>query len=336
MGIHQLGYTFTGWGLLLAIFAVFVAPRIGRRFGDIRGLGATLVGIAAILVLMGVLHASQTALIVCVIVSGAFLGITNTLMTQVVMESAPVPRPIASSAYSFVRFCGGAIAPFVAGKLAEHVSVQAPFYLGAGMTAIGVGVLWFYRAALHPAAATVPARAAPNQLAPPVETSGGAAPMVLAVAGPTSRQVSAIAVPLARARGAEVHVLHVIETDVLAGEDTTEFETPAHAQALLDACMDELRAAGVPVTGEILHSYGTHTDVAGQILRRAADIHAGAIVLGPDKRHATVTAAVTAYIAAHAPGHVIVINPDAGALGRPAAANANTSDPTRHARRSSS
>ena len=81
---------------------------------------------------MGVLHASQTALIVCVVVSGAFLGITNTLMTQVVMESAPVPRPIASSAYSFVRFCGGAIAPFVAGKLGEHVSVQAPFYLGAG------------------------------------------------------------------------------------------------------------------------------------------------------------------------------------------------------------
>ena len=92
---------------------------------------------------------------VCVVVSGAFLGITNTLMTQVVMESAPVPQPIASSAYSFVRFCGGAIAPFVAGKLGEHVSVQAPFYLGAGMTAIGIGVLWMYRDALRPAAATV-------------------------------------------------------------------------------------------------------------------------------------------------------------------------------------
>ncbi len=148
MSIHQLGYTFTGWGLLLAIFAVFVAPRIGRRYGDIRGLGGALVAIVVILLVMGVLHASQTALIVCVIVSGAFLGITNTLMTQVVMESAPVPRPIASSAYSFVRFCGGAIAPFVAGKLAEHVSVQAPFYLGAAMTAIGVGVLWTYRDAL--------------------------------------------------------------------------------------------------------------------------------------------------------------------------------------------
>ena len=150
LGVHQLGYTFTGWGLMLALFAVFVAPRVGRRFGDVRGLGAALAAIAAILVVMGILHASQTALIVCVVVSGTFLGITNTLMTQVVMESAPVARPIASSAYSFVRFCGGAIAPFVAGKLSEHVSAQAPFFLGAVMTAIAVGVLWFYRGSLHP------------------------------------------------------------------------------------------------------------------------------------------------------------------------------------------
>ena len=84
------------------------------------------------------------------IVAGAFLGITNTLMTQVVMESAPVARPIASAAYSFVRFCGGAIAPFVAGKLAEHVSEQAPFYLGAVMTALSVVVLYAYRTALAP------------------------------------------------------------------------------------------------------------------------------------------------------------------------------------------
>ena len=198
------------------------------------------------------------------------------------------------------------------------------------MTAIGVGVLWFYRAALRPAVATTPARATPNQVPAPAARSAGAAPMVLTLAGPTSRQVSATAVPLARARGAEVHVLHVIETDVLAGEDTTELERPADAQALLDGCVDELREAGVPVTGELLHSYGTHTDVAREILRRAADMHAGAIVLGPDKRQATLTTAVTAYIAAHAPSHVIVINPDAGALGRPLAATAHTGDPTGH------
>jgi MFS family permease len=142
----------------------------------------------------------------CVVASGAFLGITNTLMTQVVMESASVPRPIASSAYNMVRFCGGAIAPFVAGKLAEHVSVQAPFYLGAGMTAIGVGALWLHRDALVPAAATV--IALPPSTAPAI-APGGAAPLVLAVAQPPAREVSALVVPLARRRGGAVHVLRV-------------------------------------------------------------------------------------------------------------------------------
>jgi MFS family permease len=167
LGVHQLGYTFTGWGLMLAIFAVFVAPRVGRRFGDVTGLGAALAALAAILVVMGVWHASQTALIVCVIVSGTFLGITNTLMTQVVMESARVPRPIASSSYSFVRFCGGAVAPFVAGKLAEHVSAQAPFFLGAFMTAISVALLWFYRGSLRPVPEPARTDAEPSELAEP-------------------------------------------------------------------------------------------------------------------------------------------------------------------------
>jgi ACDE family multidrug resistance protein len=150
LGIHQLGYVFFAWGVMLAVFAVFVAPRISRRFGDIAGLGAALAGLAILLAVMAVGHAAQTTLIVAVIAAGAFLGITNTLMTQVVMESAPVSRPVASAAYSFVRFCGGAIAPFVAGKLAEHVSVQAPFYLGAAMTAISIVVLYAYRTALVP------------------------------------------------------------------------------------------------------------------------------------------------------------------------------------------
>jgi ACDE family multidrug resistance protein len=251
-------------------------------------------------------------LIVCIIASGAFLGITNTLMTQVVMESAPVPRPIASSAYSFVRFCGGAIAPFVAGKLGEHVSVQAPFYLGAGMTAIGIGVLWMYRDALRPVAATVTAPPLPT--ARVIPATAEASPMVLAVGGPTSQQVSALAAPLARARGAAVHLLHVIETDVLAGEEAVDLESATHARALLDECIAELREARVPVTGELLHSYGTHADVAAAILQRAADLGAGAIVLGPETRRAT--SGVNAYVATHAPGHVIILNPAAGVLGR--------------------
>jgi MFS family permease len=316
LGAHQLGYVFCGWGIMLAVFAVFAAPRISRRCGDVRGLGAALAGLVALLAVMGALHASQTALIVCVVVAGSFLGVVNTLMTQVVMESAPVARPVASAAYSFVRFCGGAIAPFVAGKLGEHVSVASPFYLGAAMTAIAIVMLWVYRDALVPAA-EAPAVATPP--APPL-VPAQRAPMVVAVAGATARQVSAMAVPVARARGGAVHVLHVVESDVIAGEDTVELETPAEARAVLDAAVAELRASGMPVTGEVLHSYGTHADVAERILRRAAELPAGMIVIGPESEHTPLSAGVAARIAASAPSHVIVLNPHAGALGRPIAA----------------
>lgn len=315
LGVHELGYTFTGWGLLLAIFAVFVAPRISRRYSDVAGLGAALVGIVVVLLVMGVAHASQTALIICVICSGAFFGITNTLMTQVVMESAPVARPIASSAYSFVRFCGGAIAPFVAGKLGEHVSSQAPFYLGAAMTAIAVVVLWFYRASLVPVEAAVPA--GPEAEAASGEGAGTEeGTLVVAVGGPQARQVCAMSVPLARARGATVHVLHVVERDVLAGEDVVDLESEAEAQGEIEACVAELREAGVPVFGELLHVVGSHGDVAGRILERAARLAATAIVLGPETRHGPLAPRVTAAIAAAAPtSHVIVLHPEAGPLG---------------------
>jgi MFS family permease len=310
LGAHQLGYVFCGWGVMLAVFAVFVAPPVSRRFGDIRGLAGALAGIAVLLAVMGVLHASQTALIVCVIVAGTFLGITNTLMTQVVMESAPVQRPVASAAYSFVRFCGGAVAPFVAGKLGEHVSVASPFYLGAGMTAIAIAVLWHYRDALVPAGDPEPARA-------PEPVTAGPAPMLVAVGGPAARQIAAMTVPVARARGGAVHVVHVVERDVVAGEDAIDLETQTEAVALLDAAMGELRAAGVPVTGEIVHSTGTHAEVAARIMDRAALLSAGLVVIGADTERPALHGGIAAHVVAHAPSHVIVLNPRAGALGRP-------------------
>src|SRR4029079_2837298 len=90
LGAHELGYIFFGWGLMLAIFAVFVAPAISRRVGDINGLRVTLALFAVLLAVIGAAHASQTALIVAVIAAGTLLGVVNTLMTQLVMETAPV------------------------------------------------------------------------------------------------------------------------------------------------------------------------------------------------------------------------------------------------------
>ncbi len=66
-----------------------------------------------------------------IVASGAFIGINNTLITEAVMGAAPVVRPVASAAYTFVRFTGGPVGPYVALKLGEKVSPHAPFWFGA-------------------------------------------------------------------------------------------------------------------------------------------------------------------------------------------------------------
>jgi MFS family permease len=76
-----------------------------------------------------------------VVVSGVVAGINNTLTTQAVMLVAPVERPVASAAYGFVRFIGGGLAPFAAGKMVEHWNIHVPFVVGAVAVLAGVAVL---------------------------------------------------------------------------------------------------------------------------------------------------------------------------------------------------
>jgi ACDE family multidrug resistance protein len=141
MGARALGFVFFGWGLMVAVFSVFVAPRVRDRFGVVPTLGAMYVAIAAILVTMAIGESSPALLATCVIVAGAFLGVINTVLTEAVMKVSPVDRPVASSAYSFLRFAGGAIAPFLAGKLAENVSPESPFLVGAGAVLVALAIL---------------------------------------------------------------------------------------------------------------------------------------------------------------------------------------------------
>ena len=141
MTASQVGWIFFGWGLLLAITSVWVAPILQRRFGSVPVVLGSLTFFALDLAMMAVLTDSKPALVVGIIVAGAFLGINNTVITEAVMGAAPVERPVASAAYSFVRFGGGAIAPYAAGKLGENVSVHAPFWMGAAAVAVAVAVL---------------------------------------------------------------------------------------------------------------------------------------------------------------------------------------------------
>ncbi|TWP37882.1 MFS transporter [Leekyejoonella antrihumi] len=145
----RTGFVFFGWGLLLAISSVFVAPILQRKFGTMPSVMGALTGFAIILAVMGLYTEHKPVLIVGVVISGFFLGINNTLVTETVMKAAPVERSTASAAYSFVRFGGGAVAPWLAGKLGEDVSVHLPFWVGAGAVLLGVLVLVVGRGLFH-------------------------------------------------------------------------------------------------------------------------------------------------------------------------------------------
>jgi MFS family permease len=141
LGTIQLGMVFFAWGLLVAFFSIVGAPRLQARFGTGPSLYGALAFFAVLLLLIGLFTDTRWALIVCVIASGIVVGINNTLTTQAVMLVAPVERPIASSAYGFVRFIGGGLAPFVAGKLADSLGMHVPFEVGAGAVVLGILVL---------------------------------------------------------------------------------------------------------------------------------------------------------------------------------------------------
>jgi MFS family permease len=270
MGAHALGAVFFGWGLLLAFTSVFVAPRLKRRFGVVATLGAMYGALALILAAMGFGEGTPALLAVLVIAAGAVLGVVNTVLTESVMRIAPVERPIASSAYSFVRFAGGAVAPYLAGKLAEWVSPSTPFFVGAGAVVVALLVLLAGRADFVSEEAEIEFEIAPTL----------AAPVLVAVDGsPRGIAVTAAAAKLATERGAAVEVLHVHETDVF-GDQAADRESRELAAAVLNRRLAQLREAGVPAGGEVLHTFGDHEDAVQAVLDRVEEIGAQAVVVG--------------------------------------------------------
>jgi MFS transporter, ACDE family, multidrug resistance protein len=141
MDEHAIGLIFFGWGISLAFTSVFVAPWLQRGWGTMPSVMAVIALFAADLAVMAMFTDTKAVLVVGVVVAGLFLGVNNTLMTEAVMGAAPVERGVAAAAYSFVRFSGGAVAPWLAGKLGEEINMHVPFWVGAGATSLAVLVL---------------------------------------------------------------------------------------------------------------------------------------------------------------------------------------------------
>jgi len=126
-----IGLTFFGWGVGLAITSVWVAPMLTARMPRTLVISVVLPLLAADLLAAGLAVGSPAALVVCVIVGGLLLGVLNTVLTELVMGATDLPRSVASSAYSAVRFLGGAAAPPLATELAHLFDVATPYYVGA-------------------------------------------------------------------------------------------------------------------------------------------------------------------------------------------------------------
>ncbi|MEU6810283.1 MFS transporter [Streptomyces sp. NPDC046831] len=130
---YKSGGVFFAWGVLLAVFSVIVAPRLQERFGSLKVLGGSLVLLAADVVVLG--YGDHTTAVVCTILSGAFIGVNNTVYTELALGVSDAPRPVASAGYNFVRWFAAAAAPYLAPKIEEWTDLHVPFVV-AGVTAV--------------------------------------------------------------------------------------------------------------------------------------------------------------------------------------------------------
>ncbi|WP_030378155.1 MULTISPECIES: MFS transporter [unclassified Streptomyces] len=322
LSAHQLGLVFTGWGLLVAAFSVFFAPRLQGRYGTAPVLYANLLGLGIVMAVIAAGVDTPSVVIVAVIVSGAFIGINNTLTTQAVMLVSPVERPVASSAYGFLRFIGGGLAPYVAGKLADATDLSVPFYLGAATFVLAIPVL----ASGHRLLARAEQRdgdgesVEPAGAGSPVFTPVGAAaaadghPPVVVAVGAHERAAAIVdaAARLARDTGSPLEVVHVRQTAVVEGQ-AVDTETEEEARDAVTAHLARLAGLGVAATGQILTSVGDHAAAGHALARHAADVHARTVAVGRSPRGALAQFAdgsLTTALTHAATCTVVLVEPD--------------------------
>jgi MFS family permease len=106
-----------------------------------RVLWIVMVLLGLTLVAAGFAIGSIAGIVVCIIVGGLFLGVINTVLTECVMAATDLPRTVASSAYSGVRFLGGAIAPPLTTWLAAQYAPSTPYFVGGAAVIIAAAII---------------------------------------------------------------------------------------------------------------------------------------------------------------------------------------------------
>ncbi len=323
----KLGLVFTGWGVLVAIFAVFGAPRLQARFGIARTMYANLFLFALVILVIAAWTTDRAVLIPAVIVSGIFCGVNNTITTQAVMTISPVERPVASAAYSFVRFIGGGLAPYAAGRLVIALNIHVPFFIAAGAVAAGIVILTTVHRMLADAERvqqTAVQQTAVERIVPVLSAACGGrhrgasrepGSVILAAVDdtPTAGLVIEAAARLAAHDGMTVHVVHAREAAV--GSDVAvDGEDIAAARALVRRGLDELAAQQVAAEGQILLHAADHGAAGRMVAEYANAVRAATIVIGAPSHgglSAGLDASMSHEVLRAAQSNVVIVNPDA-------------------------
>jgi MFS transporter, ACDE family, multidrug resistance protein len=324
----KLGLVFTGWGALVAIFAVFGAPRLQEAFGIARTMYANLAAFAAVVLVIAVWTTDRAVLIPAVIASGIFIGVNNTITTQAVMTVSPVEKPVASAAYSFVRFIGGGLAPYVAGRLVLATNIHVPFFIAAGAIAAGIVILSTAHRLLTdaervqaeqvsatPSAGPALASPAMVQVAGNAMSPDRSAGVILAAidSSPTAALVTGTAAELASPDGHAVHVVHVQE-DVTASDVGADGEDLGAARTVVRNQLDLLAARHVPAEGQILLHATDHGSAGRLVADYATTVGADTIVIGAPTHgglSALMDDSASRELGRHAHTNILIVNPDA-------------------------
>jgi MFS transporter, ACDE family, multidrug resistance protein len=317
----KLGLVFFGWGVLVAIFAVFGAPRLQARFGIARTMYVNLFLFALCVLAIAIWVDHRSILITAVIVSGIFCGVNNTITTQAVMTVSPVEKPVASAAYGFIRFIGGGLAPYVAGRLVADINIHVPFYIGAGVVLVGIVVL----STAHKLLAQAERSQTESVTVPAVPVPPSSGVIVAAIDdSPISERVTRAAARLAAIDGRTVHVVHAQES-AITSETAVDAESTEGAGALVASHLRELAALGVSSTGQILLHTSDHGDAGRQVAQYANSVGATTIVVGAPT-HGGLTAlmddSASRELWRHTRSNIVIVNPSAPRLTTPALINA--------------
>ncbi|WP_165143461.1 MFS transporter [Microbacterium endophyticum] len=148
-GAMGIGFTFFGWGISLAITSVWVAPLMLRRMRRTTALLIALPLLTIDLIVAAFFVDSAAGLVTAIIVGGLILGVINTILTETVMEATSLPRTVASSSYSAVRFLGGAAAPPTAALLWHAYGAAVPYLFAAASVLLATATIALGRRALR-------------------------------------------------------------------------------------------------------------------------------------------------------------------------------------------